>query len=380
MNQDVVNLVACIHGSGTRLVLVVNGGSEAISSLLTVPGASQSVLLAIAPYANTALIEWLGSMPEQFCSARTARAMAMVAFEKARKLVGDSSTSDGTGKLIGVACTVSLASDRPKRGPHRFYVATQSADTTTCVHVELEKGSRTRAEEEHLVSVVILNEIAAASGLADRVTVPLLPSELPQRTSKSAPTEWQDLLSGKSQQTCARGSPESPRAIFPGAFNPLHDGHRELAEKASQILGTPVAFEISIANVDKPPLDFIEIADRLEQFDPNQGVWLTRAPTFAEKAAQFPGVTFVVGADTIERIAEPRYYHDNVPAMLRAIEQLVLAGCRFLVFGRKFEGTFQGLDDLSLPPSLGAICQEVPEGEFRKDISSTELRRNQSSE
>src|SRR5690606_9001569 len=103
-------------------------------------------------------------------------------------------------------------------------------------------------------------------------------------------------------------------------------------------------------------------------------VVLSCAPTFVEKAALFPGATFLVGTDTLERIAEPRYYGNNFPSMLRAVEQISLAGCRFLVFGRALGGDFKSLDDLNLPPSLALLCEEVPEHEFRQDISSTQLR------
>ena len=37
-----------------------------------------------------------------------------------------------------------------------------------------------------------------------------------------------------------------------------------MAEIASERLGAPTTFELSIANVDKPPLDFIELDDRLQ--------------------------------------------------------------------------------------------------------------------
>ena len=65
------------------VIAVTGGGSGAISSLLEVPGASASVLEAIVPYAATALADWLGGTPDHYCSERTARAMAMAAFERA---------------------------------------------------------------------------------------------------------------------------------------------------------------------------------------------------------------------------------------------------------------------------------------------------------
>jgi hypothetical protein len=386
MPVEISQLVRQIHASGKQLVLAVNGGSAAIPWLLTVPGASRCVLLAVVPYAAEAMMQWLGSKPEQFCSSRTARAMAMAAYQNARRLTG-SGIGDGddspvstsrtvASRLLGVGCTVSLASDRPKRGPHRFFVATQSEDTTTCLFVELEKGRRSRSDEEHIVGLSILNEIALACQLNDRLAIDLTSSERERRSVKTAPDDWQDLLAGKTTRIC-NGPPTEPRVLFPGAFNPLHSGHRRMAEIASRILQSPVTFEISIANVDKPPLDYLEIEQRLAQFANDQSVWLTQAPTFVQKAALFPGVTFIVGVDTLHRIALPPYYHDNVPAMLRAIDELAIAGCRFLVFGRTIDGQFHSLEDLNIPPSLAALCQTVPSSEFRDDISSTELRQKE---
>ena len=104
------SLVSAIHDAGLRLVIAVTGGgSSAISTLLAVGGASRSILAAAVPYAEGALSEWLGATPEEFCSTCTARAMAMAAYEKARRY-------DPSGNCCGIGCTASLASDRPKRG------------------------------------------------------------------------------------------------------------------------------------------------------------------------------------------------------------------------------------------------------------------------
>lgn len=377
MSLETSELVARIHAADTRLVLAASGGAGAIAALCAVPGASRVLLQAVVPYSTAASTEWLGSRPENFCSSRTARAMAMVAYRKGLELAA---REGGNAKVAGVACTASLASDRPKRGPHRFFVATQTADTTTCLHVELQKGARSREQEETIVTRAILNEVAQAAGISEPIASGLSVSEQPEREQIVAPIEWQELLAGARKRIGVNTTEQNPRLVFPGAFNPLHVGHRQMAAVAEQIAGVPLAYEISIVNVDKPPLDFVEIANRLKQFEPSRAVWLTRAPTFVEKAAILPGATFVVGADTLERIAEPRYYHENIPAMLRAIEQIALSGCRFLVFGRMLEGSFQGLADLNLPPSLVTLCSEVPEGTFRNDISSTELRRQETSE
>jgi hypothetical protein len=139
------------------------------------------------------------------------------------------------------------------------------------------------------------------------------------------------------------------------------------------MLGCDVALEISIENVDKPPLDFIEIDNRLRQLPAEESVWLTRAPIFVKKAELFPGATFIVGADTMERIGQERYY-DSPAGLAAAIDGIAARGCRFLVFGRVADGRFRTLADLALPESLARLCRAVPEDAFREDVSSTELR------
>jgi cytidylyltransferase-like protein len=166
-----------------------------------------------------------------------------------------------------------------------------------------------------------------------------------------------------------------PKILFPGAFHPLHDGHRGMAAVASELLSAPVEFEIAIINADKPALDYLEIDQRVRQFAADQPLWLTRAPTFVEKSLLFPGVTFIVGADTIGRIAEARFYGDDPRALDRAIQTLARQGCSFLVFGRSVGERFCTLADYELPAALLSLCREVPAARFRNDSSSSALRR-----
>ena len=233
----------------------------------------------------------------------------------------------------GVACTASLATDRPKRGEHRVHVALQTAAMTAAWRLQLHKDRRTRAEEERLVGRLLLNVVAEACQLAERLHLDLLEGEHVEESRTEAPPAWQDLLLGNVQCVCVSGPHPSPlpagegtfsasplpagegtsaQVIFPGAFNPLHAGHRRMMEIAQTMLHQPAAFEISIENVDKPPLDYMEIERRLGQFSPEQTIYLTRAATFVEKSRLFAGATFIVGVDTLCRIAAPQYYGDNV--------------------------------------------------------------------
>jgi hypothetical protein len=197
-----------------------------------------------------------------------------------------------------------------------------------------------------------------------------------KRREQRAPQEWSDLLLCNRNSVAvvpAGGVSASPIVLFPGAFNPLHKGHKRMADVAAERCGKPVMFELSVTNVDKPPLDFIEIADRLGQF-PNERVLLTRAPTFVEKAEIAPGCVFVVGIDTLVRIGDPVYYHNDRTKRDAAIAAIRERGCRFLVFGRAVHGAFGHLSDFDVPPALRELCDEVREAEFRDDVSSTQLR------
>lgn len=371
-----------IHASGRQLVLAVTGGgSQAISELLRVPGGSRSVLEAVVPYSEAALVDWLRGRPDQFCSAAASRAMAMAAWMRARRLAPETDPH----LLVGLGVTASLASDRPKRGEHRVHVSVQTSRETRTVSVTLVKGARSRSEEERLAAHLVLAVLSDCCGveqsdLTAATKEILLTEERLEETRQIADADWTRLLLGEiTHIVWPRVEPANPLpgAMLAGSFNPPHAGHREMAAIGSEILSTEVAWELSVTNVDKPPLDFCEIARRLTELmaegDPRPVV-LTAAPTFAEKAVLFPGCTFLVGIDTVERIADVRYYGNDPKCRDGCIGQLAAQGCRFLVFGRLENGHFVGLSDLSLPASLHGLCSAVPAERFRVDLSSTQIR------
>jgi hypothetical protein len=361
------------HAPGKCVLALAGGGTGAAAQLLGVPGGSRTVIEVVVPYHERALSEFLGRRPEQYCSAATSRDMARRAQERARWLAPGED-------VVGLGCTATLATDRPKRGDHRFHVAVAGARVTTS-SLTLHKGARDRGGEEAVVDAVVLNALAEALAVKDRLAPALLPGEALEIETDAETTPLAAFLRGEVPAVCveidgrARAGGPLPAVLIPGAFNPLHHGHCTLATTAGQLAGGPVAFELSVTNVDKPPLTAEEVRRRVGQFTWLGPLWLTRAPTFAEKAALFPGAVFVVGADTAARIVAPRYYGDSEAAMHAALEEMRRRGCRFLVAGRLDQAErFLGLEALSIPAACRDLFTAIPEQSFRADVSSTQLR------
>ena len=191
-----------------------------------------------------------------------------------------------------------------------------------------------------------------------------------------ASAEWIGVAARKVDCCVVNGSPvANPKLVFPGAFNPVHRAHRQMSDIASQIVGEPTVFELAISNVDKPPLDYLAIQKRVAQDFGGAAICLTNAAMFSEKARLFPGATFVVGADTIQRLGETRYYRGGLPELKEVVADFRRLGIRFLVFARRVDGRLLTLDSYRSPvPELVERCQQYPAEKFCDSISSSKLR------
>ncbi len=378
-------LISALHASGRKAALAITGGgSGAVGELLRVPGGSRLLIEAQVPYDEIALAAFLGSAPAQACSSDTAIAMAQTARVRAARL------APAGASLVGLGATAALVSDRPRRGEHRFHIAfaNSAGPNSTGAHCTciIAKGRRDRAAEEDLVSRAIVLWLARACGIAAPSPKSLIDAdehyaETLVAAGDTAADTIDRLLAGELDRVTVQPdgqmmlSAPQPFVLFPGSFNPLHEGHLSLARVAEEHRQQPLAFEISVTNVDKPPLAGETVRGRLAQFAWRSPVELTRAPTFLEKSRLFPKTTFVIGADTAERLVAPKYYGDDELRMHGALEEIASSGSSFLVAVRlDAAGRIRALSDIPVPRRYADLFTEIPEHRFRFDISSSEIR------
>lgn len=391
-------------------VFVSGGGCTALEWLFTVPGASNCLMDAGVVYSRPALNAFiqnednLNQLSSSACSSTTALAMADASWRHANEFLLESSCDFNRVRdvnIFGLSCTASLASDVPKKGAHRVFVASTMQATSKIFTVEFQKGLRTRKLEDAACSRLILDAIAKCSGIAPLPLDYLFEDSVDGdsghkrsadiETIKMTVVERSDILdracrSEIKQALFIKRSPEQissdnlepsihdhfvvledvplPKGtlLFPGSFNPLHEGHIALVVAALQKLAEsspswsrsidsthsigsendtdsignddnhgnwrriPVVFEIAAINADKPPLPRDEIVRRIMQFDPfsnpllkaagltNIAVCVTSEPFFLQKSGLFSGCNFLIGSDTMSRIIDPKYYGAKVPA------------------------------------------------------------------
>ena len=369
--------ISASHGSGRKALLAITGGgSGAIGALLRIPGGSRLLIEAQVPYDEQALAAFLGFSPAQASSADTAIAMARAARARAALLVPAGSD------LVGVGATAALVSDRPRRGEHRFHIACATAAGVAHCTAVLAKGRRDRAGEEDLVSDAIVLFLAQACGVAAPSPRVLLdPDEHYAEMAVVGANGIDRLLAGETDRVTILPDGQTMLSVpgsfvlLPGSFNPVHEGHLLMARVAEEIRQQPASFEISVTNVDKPPLTGETVRQRLTQFAWKASVELTRAPTFLEKSRLFPNTTFVIGADTAERLVAPKYYGDDMDRMLGALDEIAGSGASFLVAVRiDATGRVRVLNDIAVPRRYADLFTEIPESRFRLDTSSSEIR------
>lgn len=363
-----------LQGGGQLALAATGGGGELASWLLNHPGASASVIEVQVPYREEALAAYLGSAGPHRVTAQTARDMADRAFARARRFTGVEE------RIVGVGVTAALATSRSRRGEDRSFIALRLPQEYRLFDLHFEKGAADRLAQEEALSRFALAVLAEACG-GEAILPPLPDYAKYSRHTLSLQDPLGSLVTGDLQlvefgldgawaSSVERGS----RLLFPGSFNPLHEGHERLAAAAGRLSGRRPSLELSVENVDKPSLQKVNIEGRLAAMRGRFSVIITRAPTFLQKARLFSGCHFAIGYDTATRLLQGKYYEGGEQGMVAALEEFRAGEHCFWVAGRLQEGKYLALADIDVPAGFAALFASIPEEDFRVDLSSTELR------
>ena len=351
------------------------GGSLAVSWLFNHAGASRAFLEAQIPYDERALEDYIGHAGPHPAVQETARRLAMVARQRARRF-------GGGDRAIGLGVSAALATDRQRRGQDRAFLAACNNTNYSFTHLQFDKTADRTAQEEVLSSVLLVNLARSCNCSIGEYAAPEW-AVVEQATAR-VDSNVEQLLDGDVAAVEIKEAASMPsvatQLLVPGSFNPFHAGHAGLAAAAQRSSGRVAGFELSIHNVDKPTLPYDKIMQRVDQPRDGRCLVLTGEPTFLGKARVLPGCWFAIGFDTAVRLVAPGYYDGTMAGVQRALQELRVLGSRFYVAGRQWQGKFQGLGNVEVPEAFKDMFVEIPEADFRLDMSSTDLRQKTQSD
>jgi hypothetical protein len=357
-------------------VAATGAGAGLQASLWSVPGSSSFLVGAAFPYAAHETERFLGFRPMHFCDEDTAVELAIAAYLRGREAtLADAAGGASKARVIGLGLTASVASLAPHRGDHRVFVATIAEGGATVWSARLPKGTGEvqRSIDGELTDRLGLRAILSAAGIASDHE---WPAGVEVSSRKLSESELRGMLyrrpvfgPGGSREASA-GTRDL--VLFPGSFDPCHDGHRMTVDAIERQCLRRVAYAVTADPVHKPALRAVDLLDRVASIRLSGGrapsiVLTEHDPLFIDKAQQFPGAGIALGIDALLRMLDPSWG----PEVGQMLETFRALGTTFYVVGRVVDGAWTTIDDAPIPGSFRDLFRSV---DGRHDVSSTELR------
>ena len=360
-------IVRLLEKNGEQLLTIESCTAGRMAATLSeVPGVSSHLVGSLVTYQNRSKAHWLGlDLAALDRSGAVSPEVALQMAERGLRQTPHASLALSITGHLGPNAPADLDGVAYATIAHRYEMR-----PPTTFKLDLKGKADSRIDRQLRATHLALGHLQKYLSRRLRVAKEL--------ASELSLDHWQQLLASQ-LDAVGLGGPSmaeetiTSRLIFPGSFNPLHQGHRQMIEAATTMTGQPVELLMSIDNVDKPSLTRSEVLRRVLQFAASHTTWVVKPARFWEWATIFPGATFVVGLDTLERIVSHRYAssrRDHEAHLQTIVEQ----GCQLLVFGRLHQGEFRSATQIKIPKVLRDRVHEIPEAAFRCDAQSRLLR------
>jgi hypothetical protein len=349
---------ARLRESGTRVFVAATGAGAGIQEALwRVPGCSPFFVGATFPYDAREIEGFLGFRPERFASEETAIDLAHAAYLHALDV------SAPEPKAVGVGLTASVASNAAHRGDHRVHVAVTTANETVGCTVVLAKGTGQEARDSDGAAA---NELGLSALL--HATKIVDDSRFRDWSERSRERFFARPYFRADGRRCLASDLPAGAPLFPGTFNPPHEGHFAIAAP-ERGHGGPAVFAVCAAPPHKEALSVGDLLLRAKMLQGHHRLFTVGDPLYLDKARRFPGRTFLVGADAVLRMLDDRWGTPVDPML----DEFLRLGTRFRVNGRQVEGRYVSAGDAiaQVPGRLRSIFEAV---EGRWDVSSSEAR------
>lgn len=364
MNKTRLIIQTLLNDGPWRIFTACTGGGAGLAKTLwSIPGASQYLVGSAFPYAKEATIDFLGFEPEKFCHEDTALHLAMEAYRRAWK--------PGKAHAVGVGLTASVATLREHRGGHCIYSAAVTSTGASLISLLIPKGvgDNQRRFDGALCTRIGLNTLLQATGR---------PTTWRTGFEKYDGLEWHQVPSDRLQDVFfgypffavdgrRQARPPDNHNHYPGAFNPPHEGHFGMARAVERHTTQRTIFNVTATSPHKGRLSVPEMLQRTKALRGHPVLFTRGDPFYKDKSHQFPHAGFVIGADALKRMFDPKWGYD----VGKLANIFRVNATTFYVFGRERDGVW--FDPKEVCQSLNAPEAFKPIA-GRWDVSSTEIR------